>query len=70
MTTTKKIYRKENPRPRGKRYGKLVWYVNSSAIVLLENMEWHALQKERMRLKGEAQYQRGKLKLHYQHTKV
>jgi len=70
MNTGKKIYRRDNPVQPGRRYGKLVWHVNGSKIVLLENMEWHALQRERMRLKGEAQYQRGQLKLHYQHTKL
>lgn len=64
-----KVYRKSNPVQKNKRFGKLVWHQdNGVKTVLLDNMEWFALQHERSRLRKEAQYQSGKLKLHYQFT--
>lgn len=57
-------------RPREKQYGKLVWHVHNQKIVVCENLEWPALQKRKKNIMHIPQYQKGELKLHYQHTKL
>ena len=51
--------------PLRKQTGKLIWIYNGQTKVLIPSAPFPLLQQERMRLKKQAQYQKGELKIKY-----
>lgn len=51
--------------PLRKQTGKLIWIYNGQTKTLIDSAPFPLLQKERMRLKKQAQYQKGELKIKY-----